>query len=112
MEKDEFIANIKNSDDFAKQWGELPMIYGQQWRSWPTSDGGTIDQLAWIVDTVKNYPDRKHAVLSVWNPEYLYAMAAPGKALSYPLCHILMHFNVADGKLSLQLYQRSADMFL
>lgn len=112
MEKQEFIENIKNSADFTKQWGELPMIYGQQWRSWPTSEGGKIDQLAWIVDTVKNYPDRKHAVLSVWNPEYLYAMALPGKALAYPLCHILMHFNVANGKLSLQLYQRSADMFL
>ena len=61
---------------------------------------------------MKNFPDRKHAVLSVWNPEYLYAMALPGEALSFPLCHILIHFNVANGKLSVQLYQRSADMFL
>ncbi|MDD2486948.1 MAG: thymidylate synthase [Candidatus Gracilibacteria bacterium] len=112
MEKAEFIENIKNSEDFAREWGELPMIYGQQWRAWPASDGRKVDQLAWIVDTVKNFPDRKHAVLSVWNPEFLYGMAAPGKALPYPLCHILMHFNVANGKLSLQLYQRSADMFL
>jgi thymidylate synthase len=88
------------------------MIYGQQWRRWPAKNGRTIDQIAWIIDTVKNFPDRKHAVLSVWNPEYLYAMALPGEALSFPLCHILIHFNVANGKLSVQLYQRSADMFL
>jgi thymidylate synthase len=113
LTKEEFVDKIKNDDEFAKEHGNLPMIYGQQWRSWPTqTEGHTVDQLAWIVDTVKNFPDRKHAVLSVWNPEYLYAMALPGKALSYPLCHILVHFNVANGKLSCQLYQRSADSFL
>lgn len=112
MTQDEFVARIAEDDGFAAAHGELPMIYGQQWRGWPTSDGDTIDQIAWIADTLKNFPDRKHAVLSVWNPEYLYAMAKPGKALSFPLCHILVHFNVADGKLSVQLYQRSADMFL
>lgn len=112
MAKDEFIAKIKNDSAFAKKWGELPMIYGEQWRRWPAKNGRKIDQLAWVLDTVKNFPDRKHAVLSVWNPEYLYGMALPGEALSYPLCHILLHFNVADGKLSLHLYQRSCDMFL
>jgi thymidylate synthase len=112
MELEEFISKIKEDEDFAKKWGELPMIYGQQWRRWPTADGDTIDQLAWVLDTIKNYPDRKHAVVSVWNPEYLYAMAKPGKSLSFPLCHIMYHLNVADGKLSCQLYQRSADMFL
>lgn len=113
LTKKEFIDKIKNDEEFAKLHGELPMIYGQQWRRWPTqTEGHTVDQLAWIVDTVKNFPDRKHAVLSVWNPEYLYAMALPGKALSFPLCHILIHFNVANGKLSCQLYQRSADAFL
>lgn len=112
MTLDEFVQKIKDDAEFAKQHGELPMIYGQQWRARPTSDGDTIDQLAWIVDTLKNYPDRKHAVLSVRNPEYLYGMAKPGKALMFPLCHILIHFNVANNKLSCQLYQRSADSFL
>jgi thymidylate synthase len=112
MDQRAFIEKIKTDSEFAEKYGNLPMIYGQQWRRWPAKNGRTIDQIAWIIDTVKNFPDRKHAVLSVWNPEYLYAMALPGEALSFPLCHILIHFNVANGKLSVQLYQRSADMFL
>jgi len=112
MTQEEFIGQIKNDAEFAKQYGELPHIYGGQWRSWPRTNGDTIDQLAWVLDTVKNFPQRKHAVVSVWNPEHLYGMALPGEALSFPLCHIFFHFNVNDGKLSCQLYQRSADMFL
>ncbi len=77
MTQDEFIKRIASDGDFAVEHGDLPMIYGQQWRGWPTSEGGKIDQLAWVLDTVKNFPDRKHAVLSVWNPEYLYGMASP-----------------------------------
>lgn len=112
MEQKEFINRIKEDGKFAKKWGELPHIYGSQWRSWPAKDGRKIDQVAWVVDTLKNFPDRKHAVVSVWNPEHLYGMAKSGEALSFPLCHIFYHFNVAGGKLSCQLYQRSADMFL
>ncbi len=112
LTQEEFIDKIKEDDDFAKAHGELPFIYGQQWRRWPAKEGREIDQLAWIVDTIKNFPDRKHTVLSVWNPEHLYAMALPGEALSFPLCHIFFHFNVSGDKLSCQLYQRSADMFL
>jgi len=112
LSRDEFIEKIKVDNDFAKKHGDLPRIYGEQWRSWPAADGRKIDQLGWVVDTLKNFPERKHAVMSVWNPQFLYAMAIPGEALSYPLCHILLHFNVANNKLSLQLYQRSADMFL
>ena len=112
MTKDEFIEKIKDDDRFAKKWGELPMIYGQQWRRWPGKDGREVDQLKWAIDQLKNFPQRKHVVISVWNPEYLYDMALPGEALSFPLCHIMFHFNVSGNKLSCQLYQRSADMFL
>jgi thymidylate synthase len=110
---EEFVEKIKTDEVFAKSHGELPHIYGEQWRAWTASDDGRkIDQLAWVIDTLKNYPERKHAVLSVWNPTFLYGMAKPGEALSFPLCHILMHFNVSGNKLSCLLYQRSADMFL
>lgn len=112
LSKEEFVEKIKTDDDFAKKHGELPKIYGEQWRAWPASDGRKIDQLAWVVDTLKNFPERKHAVLSAWNPQFLYAMARPGEALSFPLCHILFHFNVSGNKLSCLLYQRSCDMFL
>ncbi len=109
---EEFVQNIASDKEFAIQHGELPRIYGEQWRAWPAADGRKIDQLAWVVDTLKNFPERKHAVLSAWNPQFLYAMAKPGEALSFPLCHILFHFNVSGNKLSCQLYQRSCDMFL
>lgn len=112
LTQDEFVKKIQNDDAFAEKWGDLPMIYGQQWRSWPTSDGDTIDQLQWVIDSLKNYPDRKSICLSVRNPEYLYDMGKPGKSLRFPLCHVFMQFAVHDGKLNLQLYQRSADMFL
>ncbi len=112
MSQKDFIEKISADDAFAKQWGELPHIYGEQWRKWKSKDGREIDQLQWVVDTLRDFPDRKHAVVNAWNPEYLYSMAKPGEALRFPLCHILYHFNVADGKVSCQLYQRSADMFL
>ena len=109
---EDFISRIANDDEFAKKWGELPHIYGEHWRKWIASDGRPIDQLQWVIDSINATPDRKSFVVTTWNPEYLYAMALPGEALRFPLCHILYHVNVADGKVSLQLYQRSADMFL
>jgi len=115
LSREEFGQKIRESSvdsDFVKEWGELPRIYGEMWRNWPASDGRRIDQLNWIVDTLKRFPERKHAMMSSWNPEFLYAMAKPGEALDFPLCHVLMHFNVADNKLSNLLVQRSCDTFL
>lgn len=112
MEQDEFIKKIADDDSFAQEWGELGPVYGRQWRKWPASDGREIDQLAWAIEKTKNYPDRKHVVVSAWNPEYIYEMAKPGTSMAIPPCHTMFNLNVTDGKLSLQLYQRSADMFL
>lgn len=112
MTQDEFIEKIKADDTFAKKWGDLGNVYGVQWRKWRTSDGRTIDQMEWIIDKLKKTPHRKHLVVSAWNPEFIYEMALPGKSMALPPCHTLFHFNVANGKLSLQLYQRSADLFL
>ena len=112
LSQDEFINEIKKDDKFAKKWGELGPVYGRQWRRWPASDGREIDQLAWAIEKTKKYPDRKHVVVSAWNPEYVYEMAKPGTSMTIPPCHTMFNINVTNGKLSLLLYQRSADMFL
>ncbi|RUR00790.1 thymidylate synthase [Labedella endophytica] len=92
-------------DEWADAQGELGPVYGVQWRSWPTPDGGHIDQLAQIIDTIRRDPDSRRLIVSAWNVADIPSMAlAP--------CHALFQFYVADGKLSCQLYQRSADMFL
>lgn len=112
LTKDEFIKKIEENDEFAKKWGELGPVYGRQWRKWQTSDGREVDQLAWVISKLKSHSDRKHFVVSAWNPEFIYEMALPGKSMAIPPCHTLFHFNVSNGKLNCQLYQRSADMFL
>ncbi|HLV03193.1 thymidylate synthase [uncultured Georgenia sp.] len=92
-------------DEWAAEDGELGPIYGYQWRSWPTPDGGHIDQLAEVLTTLRTDPDSRRMIVSAWNVADLDRMAlAP--------CHALFQFYVADGRLSLQLYQRSADLFL
>ncbi|MDD5197345.1 MAG: thymidylate synthase [Candidatus Gracilibacteria bacterium] len=109
----EFIAKIKESSDFALQWGDLGNVYGVQWRRWKSSDGRTIDQLGWAINELKTNPFRKSIVVSAWNPEFIYAMAASREtAMAIPPCHTLFQFSVVDNKLSLHLYQRSADLFL
>jgi thymidylate synthase len=112
MTQEEFIAKIKADSKFAKKYGELGPVYGRQWRRWPASDGREIDQLAWAIEKTKKYPDRKHVVVSAWNPEYVYEMAKPGTSMAIPPCHTIFNINVTNGRLSLSLYQRSADTFL
>jgi thymidylate synthase len=92
-------------DEWADEEGELGPIYGKQWRSWEGADGQTIDQLSWVVEEIKRNPDSRRLVVSAWNVADLPKMAlAP--------CHVLFQFYVAQGRLSCQLYQRSADIFL
>lgn len=112
MTQDEFIKQIKDDAAFAEKWGGLGPVYGRQWRRWPAADGREIDQLAWAIEKSKKYPDRKHVVISAWNPEYVYEMAKPGTSMAIPPCHTMFNINVTNGKLSLALYQRSADTFL
>ena len=92
-------------DEWADEDGELGPVYGVQWRSWPTPDGGQIDQIAKLVEGIRKNPDSRRHIVTAWNPAEVENMALPP-------CHALFQFYVADGKLSCQLYQRSADTFL
>lgn len=96
---------VKIWDDWADESGELGPVYGVQWRSWPTPDGGHVDQIAKVVEQVRTNPDSRRHIVTAWNPAEVDDMALPP-------CHALFQFYVADGKLSCQLYQRSADLFL
>ena len=112
LTKEAFVENIKTDATFAKMHGELPHIYGESWRRWQAKDGREVDQLGWVVSEISKDPDCHNAIVTSWNPEYLYAMAAPGKACRFPICHNMYQVNIKNGKLCLQLYQRSADIFL
>ncbi len=92
-------------DEWADENGDLGPVYGSQWRSWPTPGGGHIDQIANLVDGIRRNPNSRRHIVSAWNPAEVDEMALPP-------CHCLFQFYVADGKLSCQLYQRSADIFL
>jgi len=92
-------------DEWADAKGDLGPVYGYQWRSWPTADGGAIDQMANLVAQIRKNPDSRRLIVSAWNPADVDRMALPP-------CHCLFQFYVADGRLSCQLYQRSADIFL
>ncbi len=92
-------------DEWADAQGELGPVYGKQWRSWPDGKGGAIDQIAKLVESLTNYPNSRRHIVTAWNPAEVDDMALPP-------CHCLFQFYVADGRLSCQLYQRSADIFL
>lgn len=101
---EEFVINIEKSADFAKQWGELGPVYGKQWRNF-----SGIDQLQWVINEIKTNPTSRRLIVSAWNPAEIEEMAKAG----LPPCHTLFQFYVSpDNKLSCQLYQRSADLFL
>ena len=112
MTKEEFVAKIKDDSGFAEKHGALPHIYGDMWRHWPAKDGRGIDQLAWAVEELRNDPSCHNAIVTSWNPEYLYTMAKPEEANHFPICHNMYQMNIKHEKVSLQLYQRSADIFL
>lgn len=103
-----FIEKIKHDDEFAKEYGELGPVYGYQWRNWPALDGRHIDQITNVIEQIKTTPDSRRMIVSAWNVADIEEMAKSG----LPPCHSLFQFYVADGKLSCQLYQRSADTFL
>lgn len=97
--------DVRIWNEWADEQGDLGPIYGHQWRSWPDYDGGTIDQIAEAIDTIQYNPDSRRIIVSAWN-------VADLKKMKLPPCHAFFQFYVANGKLSLQLYQRSADIFL
>lgn len=110
IQGDTNIAYLKDNgvriwDDWADENGDLGPVYGYQWRSWPNPDGTQTDQIKNLIDSLKNKPDSRRHIVSAWNPSFIEDMALPP-------CHCLFQFYVADGKLSCQLYQRSADLFL
>ncbi|MER2171796.1 MAG: thymidylate synthase [Psychrobacillus psychrodurans] len=102
---DIFCEKILTDDVFADKFGDLGPVYGRQWRSWPTKDGQTIDQLRNVIEQIQKNPDSRRHIITAWNPAEVDEMALPP-------CHSFMQFYVANGKLSCQLYQRSADVFL
>lgn len=97
--------NVHIWDEWADENGDLGPVYGHQWRSWPAPDGRSVDQLANVIEQIKRTPDSRRLMVSAWNPGEVDSMALPP-------CHCLFQFYVAEGKLSCQLYQRSADTFL
>jgi thymidylate synthase len=110
LQGDTNIAYLKENgvriwDEWADEDGNLGPVYGSQWRSWPTPDGKHIDQISQIIDQIKNTPDSRRIIVSAWN-------VADVENMALPPCHAFFQFYVADGKLSCQLYQRSADIFL
>jgi len=124
LSQEEYVQKIKEDKKFAKEFGDLGPVYGVQWRRWPAfvPQSGTtagkptsIDQLSWVINKLKDPKQRfrKHLIVSAWNPAYIYEMAPSREtSVALPPCHTMFHFNVLGNRLNLQLYQRSADIFL
>ncbi|MGD0328798.1 MAG: thymidylate synthase [Minisyncoccia bacterium] len=117
MNQEAFVAKLKeekSDSEFVKKWGDIITVYGRMWRRWPASHGREIDQLAWVIDGLKEAPYRKSYVVSAWNPDFIYAMASEeNKNEVPPFCHTTFQFAVTEGnKLNLGMYQRSGDVFL
>lgn len=105
----EFIGRVASDHEFAIKWGDLGPVYGVQWRKWPDERGGYIDQISRAIEMIKTTPDSRRIIVSAWNAAEIDAIVETG---GLPPCHSLFQFYVADDKLSLHLYQRSADTFL
>ncbi len=109
---EEFVQKIQSDRKFLHKWGELGPVYGVQWRNWP-SGTRRIDQLTWAINKIKKYPQKKHYVVSAWNAGSIYEMSGSRSAsMVIAPCHTMFHINITGNKLSLLLYQRSADLFL
>lgn len=121
---EEFMKRMSDDSSFAEKWGNLGPVYGVQWRKWPsynedsTDDPSiphkkTIDQLGWAIEKIKKYPQKKHYIISAWNAGCIYEMSGSHNAsMVIAPCHTMFHINITGDKLSLLLYQRSADLFL
>lgn len=102
---DEFVERVKTDHDFAMKYGDLGPVYGAEWRRWPYDNGKTYDQLAWVINEIKTNPDSRRLIVNSWNAPLIDEMALPP-------CHCMFQFYCVDDTLSLELYQRSADLFL
>lgn len=108
---DEFVEKIRTDDAFAAEWGDLGPVYGKQWIRWEAPGGTTINQIQNVIDQIKADPDSRRLIVSGWNVADIQGLVK-GKRSAPPLCHTMFQFYVCDGRLSCQLYQRSADVFL
>lgn len=110
---EQFLEKIQSDKQFLKRWGELGPVYGVQWRRWPVNQKRTVDQLGWAIEKIKKYPMKKHYIISAWNAGCIYEMSGSHAAsMVIAPCHTMYHINITGDRLSLLLYQRSADLFL
>lgn len=113
LSKEEFIEKITTDATFASLHGNLDNIYGEAWRNRPTKDPDhKVDQIKFVLRELAEDPDARNAIVTAWNPEFMYTMSKPEQANKFPICHALFQFSIKEGKLNCQLYQRSADLFL